>query len=260
MITLALANQKGGVAKSTTAVNVAAILALEHGRRVLLADLDPQANATTGLGVDPARLSVSVYDVLHNPRRIGEAIMPTAWPGLDLLPSNIDLAAAELELAARPGREARLRLALGDLDAGAYDYVVIDTPPSLSIFTQSALMCARWVIAPAEASTYSLHALRQLRELVNLIQPFNERLAVLGVLLTRVDRRTNFAADVETLLRQQLGPLVYAATVPANVKAAESAAAGQPLIIYAPDSSSAQAYRRVVTETLYRIEATNEQA
>ena len=138
MITLALANQKGGVAKSTTAVNVAAILALEHGRRVLLADLDPQANATTGLGVDPARLSVSVYDVLHNPRRIGEAIMPTAWPGLDLLPSNIDLAAAELELAARPGREARLRLALGDLDAGAYDYVLKENLRALRQLLASA--------------------------------------------------------------------------------------------------------------------------
>lgn len=260
MNVVAFANVKGGVGKTTSCANVAATLAQAHGRRVLLCDLDPQGNATAGLGVDPARLSVTAYDVLHNPRQCGAAIMSTAWAGLDLLPANLDLAAAELELAARPGREARLRLALADLPTPPYDYVLIDTPPSLGLFTQSALMASRWVIAPAEASYYSLNALRQLRELVDLITPFNERLEVLGVLLTRVDRRANFSADVETLLRQTLGELVFTETIPANIRAAEAPAAGQPVTIYAPDSSSAQAYRRLTDEMIYRIEAQSAQA
>ena len=260
MNVVSFANIKGGVGKTTTAVNVAAILALEHRRRVLLVDLDPQGNATAGLGIDPARLSVTVYDVLHDPRQCGAAIMPTAFVGLELLPANLDLAAAELELSARVGREVRLKRALDDLPSDSYDYVVIDTPPSLGLFTQSALMASRWVIAPAEASYYSLGALRQLRELVDLIQPYNERLAVLGVLLTRVDRRANFTSDVETLLRQTLGDLVFGETIPTNVRAAEAPAAGQPVTVYAPDSTSAQAYRRLVTEMVYRIEVYSAQA
>ncbi len=252
MNVVAFANVKGGVGKTTSCANVAATLAQAHGRRVLLCDLDPQANLTSGMGVDPYALERSAYDVLHDPRRIGEAILPTAQ-GCDLLPSTLALAGAELELAPAVGRELRLRRALESL-GDRYDFALIDTPPSLGLFSQNALMAARYVVVPVEPSVYSIGAMGQLQQMIDVVTPYNP-VTVLGVLLTRYDARNRLTSEVERRLRDALGDLVFQTVIPVNVRAAEAPGAGQPVVTFAPDSSSARAYLTLTAELLYRIEA-----
>lgn len=258
MNVITFSNVKGGVGKTTTAANLAAVLAVDHGRRVLAVDLDPQSNLTLGLGIDPLSLQATVYDVLHRPALARDVTISTAIHGLDLLPANLDLAGAEVELSAKVGRELRLRRALEGLSD--YDDVLIDTPPSLGLFTQNALMAARYVVSPVEPSFYALHALGQLRQMIDdVIQPYNPPLHVLGVVLTRYDSRNRLTAEVESRLRAELGALVFGTVIPVNVKAAEAPAAGVPVTRYAPTSPSARAYRDLAAELLYRLEADSEQ-
>ena len=253
METLTCLSIKGGVSKTTTVVSVAGVLATEYGRRVLVVDLDPQSNATQGLGVDPYGLTSTAYDVLHgDPAE--DAIVSTETPGVDLLPATLDLAAAELELAAQPAREMRLRRALESV-ASRYDFCLVDTPPSLSVFSQNAAMAARWILTPVEASAYSLGALGQLRRFLDVIAPYNPTgVEILGVVLVKVDARLRLTADMESRLREALGPLMFGTTIPLNVRAAESAAAGVPVNVYARTSTSAQAYRDLTREILTRLE------
>ena len=258
MNVITFSNVKGGVGKTTTAANLAAVLAHDHGRRVLAVDLDPQSNLTLGLGIDPLSLQATVYDVLHKPAIARQVTVSTQVHGLDLLPANLDLAGAEVELSAKVGRELRLRRALESL-GDAYDDVLIDTPPSLGLFTQNALMAARYVVSPVEPSFYALHALGQLRQMIDeIIQPYNPPLHILGIVLTRYDSRNRLTTEVESRLRAELGALVFGTVIPVNVKAAEAPAAGQPVTRYAPTSPSAKAYRDLAAEVLYRLEADSE--
>lgn len=255
---IAVANIKGGVLKTTTALNLGAILA-ESDRSVLLVDLDPQGSLTAGAGVvdamDPGR---TVYGVLSNPAIGATAILspyPELASRLHLMPATLDLSAAEVELAGQIGREFRLRQALQPL-LGFYDYVLIDTPPSLGLFTQNALIAASSVIIPVEPSFYALRAIGQLQKMIKLVLPYNKQLHVLGVLLTRFNGQTNLARTYQEELGTFLGPLLFRAVIPLNVKAAEAAAEGVPISRYAPNAKAATAYAELAEEVRRRVEGT----
>jgi chromosome partitioning protein len=244
----ALANQKGGVGKTTTAVNVAACLA-EAGERVLVIDLDPQANATSGLG--ERANGTSSYDLLDG-MALGEVAKPTRFGNLDLVPSGADLAGASVELSIRGDGERFLASSL----AGAtesYAFVFLDCPPSLGPLTVNALAAADAVLVPVQAEYYALEGLAQLLESVELVrQRLNPRLAVAGVLLTMVDRRTRLSAEVEAEVRRHFGGLVFRTSVPRSVRLAEAPSHGLPVTAYDPRSVGAQAYWKVAMELAER--------
>ncbi|HSH77210.1 MAG TPA: ParA family protein [Herpetosiphonaceae bacterium] len=243
---LAFAMQKGGVGKTTTTLNVGVILA-ERGARVLLVDIDPQANLTQGLGVDRGELDYSTYEVLVNPQQgAGFATVGTS-AGVDLVPSNLDLAGAEMELASKVGRELLLKKALrGSRDL--YDYILIDPPPSLGLFTLNALAAADAVIVPLQAQAYAFQAMPQLEVTIDLVRELNPPLVLGGIVCTIVDHGTNLSRSVERQIRAKYGDLVFETTIPRNVKLAEAPAAGTPISVYAPGSSGAVAYRALTEE------------
>ena len=244
----ALANQKGGVGKTTTAVNLAACLA-EAGERALVIDLDPQANATSGLG--ERANGVSSYDLLDG-APLRELARRTRFPNLDLVPAKPDLAGAVVELARRDDGESFLARSLEDADE-RYAFIFLDCPPSLGPLTVNALAAADRVLVPVQAEYYALEGLTQLLHSVELVrQRLNHRLAVAGVLLTMVDRRTRLAAQVEQEVRQHLGDLVFATTVPRSVRLAEAPSHGLPAIAYDRNSTGAQAYWKVAMELVER--------
>ncbi len=243
---LALAMQKGGVGKTTTALSLGVAL-VERGSTVLLVDLDPQANLTLGLGVDPAALDYSIYEVLLNPEQgTAFATMPTN-AGVDLIPSTLALAGAELELAGKVGRELLLRKALRDTTP-RYDYILLDPPPSLGLFTLNALAAADAVVVPLQVHAYAFKAMPQLEATIELVRELNPALAIGGIVCTLVDRRTNLSRIVEEQIRERYGDLVFETIIPISAKLAESPAAGQPISTYAPGSTGAVAYTTLVQE------------
>jgi chromosome partitioning protein len=245
--TIACANQKGGVGKTTTVVNVAAYLAAD-GARVLVVDLDPQGNATSGLGAPRVSDGRSVYDSLLNDVPLAELARPTDVSGLDLIPSSIALAGAEVELATMGQRERRLARLLPPV-AAEYDFVFIDCPPSLGLLTVNALTAADAVLVPLQCEYYALEGLSQLLATIHLVRDhLNPGLAVNGVVLTMFDGRTNLSAEVASEVRRHLADAVYQTVVPRSVRLAEAPSFGRPIAQYAPDSRGAIAYRALATE------------
>jgi chromosome partitioning protein len=249
---LAIANQKGGVGKTTTSVNLACALA-QLNQRVLLVDLDPQGNATTGCGIDKRGLSASTYQVLIGTRATAEAVIPAGAGGFMLLPANRDLAGAELDLIDLDERERRLAHALAPL-ADQYDQIVIDCPPSLSLITLNGLCAASDVIIPMQCEYYALEGLSDLVNTLRKVKSnFNARLEILGLLRVMYDPRMALAQQVSTQLEEHFGSRVFTTVIPRNVRLAEAPSHGQPGLIYDRSSRGAQAYLAFGRELLGRI-------
>ena len=243
---IAIANQKGGVGKTTTAVNLGAALA-EGGLRVLVVDLDPQGNASTGLGVNPRDVEHSVYDVLMNDIPALDCVEPTSLKNLFVLPATIDLAGAEIELVPAFSRELKLKRAL-DLVRDEYDVVLIDCPPSLGLLTVNGLAAADDVIVPIQCEYYALEGLGQLLRNVALIRGVNPTLDVRGIVLTMHDSRTRLSEQVESEVREHFTEKVYKTVVPRTVRLGEAPSFGQPIIVFDPTSRGATAYRDLAKE------------
>lgn len=250
----AIANQKGGVGKSTTAVNVAGYLG-EWGKRTLLVDLDPQGNATSGLGVARDAARASVYSVLIDGQAAGEAIIPTTVSGLDLLPSDIALAGAEIELIGLARRESRLLYALDGL-AGAYEYIIVDCPPSLGLLTLNALVAARHLVVPIQCEFYALEALGQLSHTLELVrQQSNPGLELAGIVMTLFDARTTLSTQVVEEVRRMYPEIVFRTLVPRNVRLSEAPSYGMTIGQYSPRSRGGVAYAELTREIMARAEA-----
>lgn len=248
---LAIANQKGGVGKTTTAINLATALAAIE-KEVLLVDLDPQGNATTGVGLDPREQTASIYDVIIGQAHLLDAVKPTSVPKLSLVPSSVDLSGAELELAPLPRREAHLRRAL-DGQAGTWDYVLIDCPPALGLLTLNALVAADAVLVPLQAEYYALEGLSHLlRTLKGVKRALNPRLDLHGVVITMFDRRNNLCQMVAQDVRSHLGDRVYETIIPRNVKVSEAPSHGKPVLLYDLRCPGSRAYLRLAKELLAR--------
>ena len=253
---LALANQKGGVGKTTTAINLGTALAAV-GERVLIIDLDPQGNASTGLGIDERSRKVSTFDVLSGRSELAEARVATGVPRLSIVPATIDLIAFEREAGAAGGRHYRLRdvlasLAAGDPDSAA-DYVLIDCPPSLNLLTINALVAADAVLVPLQCEFFALEGLAQLMRTIEEIRArLNPKLTIHGVVLTMYDQRTALSDQVVDDVRRVLGDKVYATIIPRNVRVAESPSAGKPVLLYDYRCSGSQAYIQLASEVIER--------
>lgn len=248
---VAVANQKGGVGKTTTVVNVASFLALD-GRRVLLVDMDPQGNASSGLGLDKDSLDRSVYDVLLGSAAVSDVAVGTSIKGLSVVPSNRSLAGSEVELVPKPARERTLRRSL-DSAAATYDFIILDCPPSLGLLTVNALTAADSVLIPLQCEYYALEGLSQLMATIELIREhLNPSLSLKGIVLTMHDGRTSLSADVANEVRGHFGDQVFESIVPRSVRLAEAPSYGLPIALYNAGSRGAQAYRSISAELLRR--------
>jgi chromosome partitioning protein len=248
---ISVTNQKGGVGKSTTAINLAAGIAT-HGYQVLLVDMDPQGNATSGLGVDRGALAESVYDVLLKDADIEDVIEPTSTLGLHVLPATIDLAAAEIELVSAMSREQRLNGALKEVVEN-YDFVIIDCPPSLGLLTINAFAASSELFIPIQCEYYALEGVSQLLSNIKLVQgALNPDLEVGGVILTMYDGRTKLSSDVAAQVREYFGDKAFETVIPRSVKLSEAPSYGEPIESYAPMSSGGIAYRQLAKEFLKR--------
>lgn len=248
---ITIANQKGGVGKTTTCVNLAASLAATK-RRVLLVDMDPQGNATMGSGVDKNELEVSVCDVLLGDKQIHEAITRSECAGFDLLPSNGDLTAAEVQLMNKIGRERQLTIALEKVQQN-YDYILIDCPPSLNMLTVNALVASSGVVIPMQCEYYALEGLSALLDTIEQIRvSVNPDIKLEGLLRTMYDPRNNLSNDVSSELVEHFGDQVYRTVIPRNVRLAEAPSYGQPILQYDKNSRGSMAYLALAGEVLRR--------
>ena len=253
MIRIAVANQKGGVGKTTTCINLATALAA-IGWQVLLVDLDPQGNASTGLGVGRAQRERSSYDVLIGSASVAEAAVPTRVPRLDLLPATVDLSGAEVEMVGLEDRAHRLDKALRGPSPQRWDICLIDCPPSLGLLTVNALAAARELLVPLQCEFFALEGLSQLLQTVERIRTaFNPELSILGVALTMFDRRNNLSQAVAEDVRACLGPVVFDTIVPRNVRLSEAPSHGLPALIYDLRCPGSEAYVRLARELIGRL-------
>ncbi|HYF39256.1 MAG TPA: ParA family protein [Gemmatimonadales bacterium] len=251
---IAIANQKGGVGKTTTAVNLAAALALAQ-RRTLLLDSDPQGNTTSGVGIAKETVELSLYESLVEGQPPANSILSvSAIPHLSVLPATQDLVGAELQLVGRDRREAMLRQMLSGLEE-SYDYIIVDCPPSLGLLTLNVLAAANGVVIPIQCEYYGLEGISQLLNTVRLVQQnFNPSLAIYGVLLTMYDARLNLCRQVAEDAKEYFGAKVFSTPIPRNVRLAEAPSFGKPILLYDPQSVGAKSYLAVAQELLRRIE------
>lgn len=258
MITIAVANQKGGVGKTTTAINIATALAAT-GWKVLLLDLDPQGNASTGIGVPAADRHKSSYDLLIEQASIADCVMPTRIPGLDVIPATVDLSGAEVELVGQTGRTDKLRAALTE-EIG-HDICLIDCPPSLGLLTLNAMTAADSLLVPLQCEFFALEGLSQLLQTVERVQErFNPALGILGIVLTMYDRRNRLTDQVADDVRSCLHGLVFEAVIPRNVRLSEAPSHGLPALIYDHACAGSQAYMKLARELIGRLPERKEAA
>lgn len=247
---IAVLNQKGGVGKTTTTVNLAAYLA-KAGKRVLVIDFDPQGNATSGLGIDKTTVEATAYDVISGKAELDRAIYESANIHLSIMPSNANLAAAEIELADKHGRELYLRNLIQSLD---YDVIFIDCPPSLGLLTINALAAAQWLLIPVQAEYYALEGLGQLLDVFARVrQSLNTQLELLGVLVTMFDSRNSLADQVYKELSKHFGPKLFKTIIPRNVRLAEAPSYGRPISEHDKWSKGARAYKQLSKEVISRV-------
>jgi chromosome partitioning protein len=255
MIRIAIANQKGGVGKTTTAINVATALAAS-GWKVLLIDLDPQGNASTGLGVAQSERERSSYELLTGACSLDEAVIATRVPRLDLIASTVDLSGAEIELVELEGRTHRLDRAINAATPSRWDICLIDCPPSLGLLTMNALVGARSILVPLQAEFFALEGLSQLLQTVERVRArFNPELTIMGVALTMYDRRNNLSAQVAEDVRACLGKVVFDTVIPRNVRLSEAPSHGLPALIYDHRCSGSEAYMSLARELIARLPA-----
>lgn len=258
---LVIANQKGGVGKTTTAINLGTALAAV-GERVLLIDSDPQGNASTGLGVGRAQRKTTLYDVLMGEHTVEDAVVHTALPGLDLVPADPDLSGVELELGQQARRSFKLRDALHPLrENGRYTYVLIDCPPSLNLLTVNAMAAADAVLVPLQCEFFALEGLTQLMRTIDLVRgSLNPNLEIQGVVLTMYDRRNSLSEQVASDVRGHFGETVYQTVIPRNVRVSEAPSFGKPALVYDLKCAGSQAYLKLAREVVLRERARRAQA
>lgn len=246
MLILTVSNQKGGVGKTTTCVNLAAELG-RLGYSVLAVDIDPQANCTSGLGISPEDFELSLYDVLLGEAEAKDAVIPTRWEGVSILPATIDLAGAEIELASVISRETRLRRHLRSLNS--FDVAIVDCPPSLGMLTINALVASDKLIIPIQCEYYALEGVGQLSKTIGLVRDsLNSELEISGVLLTMYDSRTRLSNEVADEVRRQFGSVAFSSVIPRNVRLSEAPSHAAPIGYYDPSSTGAQAYGDLARE------------
>jgi len=250
---IAIANQKGGVGKTTTTVNLSACLAVK-GKRILTIDIDPQGNTTSGLGIDKAEVKESIYDVIINDVSLSDTVVPTKINTLSLSPSNIHLAGAEVELVSVISREMRLKTAIAAIK-DQYDFILIDCPPSLGLLTVNALTAADTILVPIQCEYYALEGLSQLMNTVRIVQKhLNPSLKVEGVVLTMFDARTNLSIQVVEEVKKYFGNQVYRTIIPRNVRLSEAPSFGLPIILYDAKSRGAESYMDLADEVIMMAE------